>query len=208
MGMKLMVALCVMAVECQALIPLDGSDCIYLGTWGLWSVLSTAVFVTWSGTRVTGPLLIYHDEIGVDPGPAYDIGDSNSDGALVCTSATRPIAGWRVADHDFFNDVSGSISTTRLNQIRAPASDPTVARLSRDNGAVSSSDPDQNGLWACRVNNLPHETPLGGQAHVAANIVFVGIYRRGMGKCMYNVVVFWTAVLSLYVSGHIPCCTE
>jgi hypothetical protein len=131
-------------------------------------------------------MLIYHDEIKVDSGPPYEIGDINADGALVCTSATRPRVSWRLANHSFFNDVAssspGAISTTRLNQIRTLFDDlPNVARLSRDNGAVSSSEPDQNGLWACRVNNLPDEIPLGGQAHVAANTVFVGIYRRGMG---------------------------
>jgi hypothetical protein len=63
-----------------------------------------------------------------------------------------------------------------------------VARLSRDNGAVNSSEPDQNGLWACRVNRLINEAGIGGDEQVAANIVFVGIYRRGMGECMYNVV--------------------
>jgi hypothetical protein len=173
--------LCVAAVECQTLIPLDGSACSYLRTWGCDCILCTAVFVTWNGTNVTGPILIYHDEIEVDSGPTYDIGDINADGALVCTSATRPRVSWRNANHSFFNDVfsssPGAISTTRLNQIRTPFDDlPNVARLSRASSAVSSSEPNQNGLWACRVNRLGSESNIGGDEQVAANIVFVGIY--------------------------------
>ena len=30
-------------------------------------VFYTVVFATWNGTRITGPVLIYHDEIIVDP---------------------------------------------------------------------------------------------------------------------------------------------
>jgi hypothetical protein len=130
-----------------------------------------AVSVTWEGTRVTGPILIYHDEIKVDPGPAYEIGDDiNTDGALVCTSETGPRVSWRKSNLMFVNDVYPlGANITQLNQIRTPFSSvPNVARLSRDNEAVTPSAADQNGLWTCWVKNTS-----------AANI---GIYQRGMGE--------------------------
>ena len=82
------------------------------------------VTVTWNGTRITGPvLIIYHDEIIVDPGPTYSVGDIATPGALVCTSETTSRASWRGSDHLFFGDVDrpGGIRTTLLDQIRTAA---------------------------------------------------------------------------------------
>ena len=133
----------------------------------------TVVFATWNGTRITGPVLIYHDEIIVDPGPTYSFGDIAAPGALVCTSETTIRASWRRADHGFFSDVDrGAISTTNLNQIRTAATaNPNRGRLSRDNENVNPSVAHQNGLWCCRVSG-------GGSA-----FVFAGVYLRGMGEC-------------------------
>jgi hypothetical protein len=76
------------------------SDCAILKLEGCDCILCTAVFVTWEGTRVTGPILICHSEIKVDPWPPpYEIGDPNVDGAPVCTSATRPRIPWRLANN-------------------------------------------------------------------------------------------------------------
>ena len=129
------------------------------------------VNATWNGTRITGPVLIYHDEITIDTGPTYSIGNIAAPGALVCTSETTLRASWRRANHDFFHDVSREISATNLNQIRTGAdATPNRGRLSRDNENVNPSDADQNGLWCCRVNTN-------------SAFVFAGIYRRGMGEC-------------------------
>ena len=134
------------------------------------------MFVTWNGTNITGPVLIYHDEIKVDPGPRYSVGDIAAPGALVCTSGTAARAGWRTTDYEFFSDVGVRINTSTLNQIRTAAdATPNRGRLSRDNEGVNPSDPNQNGLWCCRVS--------GNSADVLANLVFVGVYRRGMGEC-------------------------
>ena len=65
-------------------------------------VFYTVVFATWNGTRITGPVLIYHDEIIVDP--TRSLGVLTAPGALVCTSQSRPRTAWRRADHKFFND--------------------------------------------------------------------------------------------------------
>ena len=136
-------------------------------------VFCIVVTVTWNGTRITGPVLIYHDEIIVDPGPTYSIGNIAAPGALVCTSETAARASWRRSDHEFFGDVDGGvISTTVLNQIRTAATaTPNRGRLSRHNENVNPSDPNQNGLWCCRV--LGHDPAF----------VFAGVYRRGMGEC-------------------------
>ena len=130
------------------------------------------VTVTWNGTRITGPVLIYHDEIIVDPGPTYSFGNSAAPGALVCASENATRASWRRADHLFIGDVTiRLISTTNSNQIRTAAdATPNRGRLSRDNENVNPSAPVQNGLWCCRVS--------GNSA-----FVFAGVYRRGMGEC-------------------------
>ena len=117
-------------------------------------------------------MLIYHDEIIVDPGPTYSFGDNAAPGALVCTSETTQRASWRRADHLFIGDVtSRPISITNLNQIRTAAdATPNRGRLSRDNENVNPSDASQNGLWCCRVSGN-------------TVFVFAGVYRRGMGEC-------------------------
>ena len=117
-------------------------------------------------------MLIYHDEIIVDPGPTYSFGDIAAPGALVCTFETGQRASWQNANHTFFGDVArGAISTTVLNQIRTAAdATPNRGRLSRDNENVNPSAPNQNGLWCCRVA-------------VNSALVFAGVYRRGMGEC-------------------------
>ena len=133
------------------------------------------VTITWNGTRITGPALIYHDEIIVDPGPTYSFGDIAAPGALVCTSGSTTRASWRGSDHAFFGDVDrpGGIRTTLLDQIRTAAdATPNRGRLSRDNENVNPSAPNQNGLWCCRIG--------GGNPE---GFVFVGVYRRGMGEC-------------------------
>ena len=149
------------------------------------SLFTIAVTATWNGTKITGPVLIYHDEIAVDPGPTYSFGDIAAPGALVCTSETRPRAGWRRADHEFFRDVTDAvISMINLNQIRTgPLAVPSHTRLSRANEFVDPSAANQNGLWCCRVNSLGDDD----NDNVVANFVFVGVYRRGMGECTRKV---------------------
>ena len=117
-------------------------------------------------------MLIYHDEIIVDPGPTYSIGNIAAPGALVCTSETTVRAAWRRSDHAFFGDVNGAVSTTNLNQIRTlPSATPNRGRLSRDNENVNPRAAHQNGLWCCRVSSDD------------SALVFAGVYRRGMGEC-------------------------
>ena len=121
-------------------------------------------------------MLIYNDEIILDP--TRTLGDITAPGALVCTSETRVRAGWRSSDHAFFGE---GPRATRLSQVRTGSTDvPSRARLSRDNENVNPSELAQNGLWCCRVQ------ALGDEADVVANLVFAGVYRRGMGECYFR----------------------
>ena len=55
--------------------------------------LFCVVSVTWNGTRVTGPILIYHDEIlAADPTNSVQINDT-APGTLICTSANGAVSG-------------------------------------------------------------------------------------------------------------------
>ena len=131
-------------------------------------------------------MLIYHDEIKVDPelpdGETYAIGDIAAPGALVCTSETVIRAAWRMANHEYFPDISNHtiFSMDLLNQIRTNLTErPSRARLSRGGEAVNPVASNQSGLWACRVNwTNPHIYTCPD----LSNIIFVGIYRRGQGE--------------------------
>ena len=126
--------------------------------------------MTWNGTTLTGPTLIYHDELildGTNPRP-LDIGDVNRTGALVCRSETRVRASWRTTDGSFFPDTTSRTGT--IQQIRTDSTTvPSLSRLSRGTTNVLT-DINNNGLFTCRVHND------------ATSFVHVGIYARGGGE--------------------------
>ena len=136
-----------------------------------------AVSVTWNGATLTGPTLIYHDELildGTNPTP-FDIGNVDRPGALVCRSETRVRAAWRTTDGVYFfgtPDLTGTIQQTRTDSSTVPS----LSRLSRGTTDVET-DSKWNGLFTCRVNYL-----AGDLADVLANFVHVGIYVRGGGE--------------------------
>ena len=151
------------------------------------SFFLTCVTVTafWEGAEITGPILLYHDEITVDTGPSYAIGQFNRSGALVCQSTGRNRVAWRDAEGVFFQDVNiyGLTSTTNYQMIRNPSADlPSLARLTRANANVIPTASSQNGLWLCRVHSIPAEGEEGLQ-RVLSNFRFAGLYRRAHGKC-------------------------
>lgn len=137
-----------------------------------------AVSVTWNGTAITAPVLIYHEEVLADPEPPYLLGDDlNRTGALVCRSESRTRAAWRYTDGEFFDDV-----TIRMNprggyqQIRSDnVTVPSVSRLSRVSPTAAN---EINGLWTCRVQVIDED----GLQDVLDNFVFVGLYHRGEGE--------------------------
>ncbi len=57
----------------------------------------SAVSVTWNGTTITGPVLIYKDELPIDPN-ANTIGNSNGAGVLICRSEDSASTTWHFID--------------------------------------------------------------------------------------------------------------
>lgn len=101
------------------------------------------VSVTWNGNAVTGPVLIYHDEIALSSGSA---------GSLVCTSDSGTTT-WHLADGTVVNSDS-------LSVFFQTTSSPRVSTLLR---RVNSSvmTPDHNGLWTCQMSGVGEIIPVG-----------------------------------------------
>ena len=133
--------------------------------------------LTWEGNLVTGPILIYHDELRLDGNNNPMLGDLDGPGALSCRSQTRPRVFWRNTEGNSFPDTdSGGLND--INQIRnGPTDVPSITRLSR--GTATSPTGNQfDGLLFCRVNVV-------GDVHdVLANFRYVGLYnRQRSGMC-------------------------
>lgn len=124
------------------------------------------VFSTWNGTNITGPVLIYQDEI-----LANDTGISGSDltvdldnnGSLVCRAESQTVVGWRTPlDRRVSSDDDND-----FKQIRTAAGEnPSISRLSLTRAGVSRDDRASNGLWTCRLSGTEE-------------LVHVGVYGRG-----------------------------
>ena len=124
--------------------------------------------MTWNGTTITSPVLIYQDEILVDPTGV--ISTISSLPVLVCTSQDQTGVNWHLPGGDLVNiglPFSFSLSGD-FNQFRSTAG--TVSGLSRNRTDVVCTDAATNGLWTCRLNGE------------ASGAVSVGIYARGGGK--------------------------
>ena len=106
------------------------------------------VTVAWNGSNITGPVLIYHDELVVD---------NCTNGTLICTSQDQYRVGWH-------NAVGTLIGGGDFEQIRTECEEyPSVSRLSITR-EVSRSDAPANGLWTCRLNgeaSAPTPFPVG-----------------------------------------------
>ena len=138
--------------------------------------LCCTVTVTWNGTLVIGPILIYHDEVRLDGNNNPMLGDLDGPGALVCRSQTRPRAGWRMTNLSFVQE-----SGNDINQIQNGADDvPNISRLSR--GTTNPLE-NFNGILMCRVDTR------GDPSDVLANLNFVGFYNRVPGKFQTHIIV-------------------
>ena len=127
-----------------------------------------AVSVIWNGTVVTGPILIYHDEILLDHFTVATVENSNGPGDLVCRSGNHEEARWR-------NPNGHNVPRTgNYRQVDSAAGVPSLSRLSTPNTLTGS---DVNGLWICQVVNsdIPEQDIL-------ENFNYVGIYNRGDGE--------------------------
>ena len=123
--------------------------------------------VTWNGTSITGPVLIYQDELVVDDSTSPTATPTRN-GILECTSQNQHRVGWHLPRAGLISD---NAATGDFRQIRTgPGVTPSVSRLSVGREDVSSNDATDNGLWTCRLNG-------------AFNGSFpVGIYSRGGGE--------------------------
>ena len=129
-----------------------------------------------NGTTITGPILIYHDEIGSDTTiPTDEI--SNSPGDLVCRSASIGRTFWRDPTGDSLREAP----TSTFYYVRTPSSDPQthpfLARLTTMD-YLDTTDSTINGLWIC---------PLGftgdiEEQDVIDSFIYVGIYSRNSGE--------------------------
>ena len=129
-------------------------------------VVIITVSVTWKGSDINGPKLIYQDEMNDNP--------------LFCVSSSQSQVGWHYASGQL---VSTASMTNHYRQERnSTGTIPSKAKLiaNRPNDALTSTA--GNGLWSCRLNaSFPGAVP-------------VGIYARGGGKiifCVHAVADLW-----------------
>ena len=108
--------------------------------------------MTWNGTTITGPVLIYHDEVLTDMETPYTVGDTNRPGALVCwsTKIRAYYAAW-YWPHDNFVLIPGK--NRDFHQVRTQ--DRRISLLSRTAAytAAAANGTNRNGLWTCRVHD-------------------------------------------------------
>ena len=125
--------------------------------------------MTWNGTRITGPILIYHDEILEDnTNIPPTIENSNDPGDLVCRSGHHEEARWRRS-----SGVTALIDGDYHRVQSSPGSLPSLSRLSTIED-LTSTDPQYNGLWVCVLQN----DTLINEQDLIDNFVYVGIYSR------------------------------
>ena len=90
-----------------------------------------AVSVIWNGTVITGPILIYHDEILLDHDTISTVENSNGPGDLVCRSENHEEARW-------CNPNGHNVPRTgTYRQVDSAAGVPSLSRLS----IYSNQDP-------------------------------------------------------------------
>ena len=131
------------------------------------------VTVTWNGTTVTGPVLIYQDELVSDNRDNVQT-DPALDGTLICRHERMAQVGWHFAN-------GGTLSTNTEFHFRQRRTEttatPSVSRLTTNQEDQPLENVIANGLWTCRLNG----DFLGA--------IPVGIYIRGGGKNYYDAFI-------------------
>ena len=117
-------------------------------------VIIITVSVTWKGSDINGPKLIYQDEMHDNP--------------LFCVSSSQSRVGWHSAGGQLVSTTS--ITNHYRQEKTSTGTIPSKAKLiaNRPNDPLTSTA--GNGLWSCRLN-----AGFGGA-------VPVGLYARGGGK--------------------------
>ena len=125
-----------------------------------------AVTVTWNGTTVTGPVLIFQDELDRDD--RSNVLATPRDGTVICRSENQASVGWNSANGVLISPTS---TTNHFRQRRTSSSaTPSVSRLTTNRPDQALLSGAFNGLWTCQLNG-----DLNGA-------VPVGIYARGGGE--------------------------
>ncbi len=126
--------------------------------------------MTWNGTTVDGPVLIYHDELILinDTDVLTIITDPDGPGNLVCRSTQSITPSWRLTD------ASAVLSTGEGNTFRQIVEIETPFILSLLTRRVSQirTDPLTNGLWFCDSGVMD------------TSRIHVGIFSRASGKVL------------------------
>ena len=130
------------------------------------------VTVTWNGTTITGPVLIFQDELVRDD--HTNVLATHVDGTVICRSESQARVGWHFADGAL---VSTASTTFHFRQRRTSSSaTPSVSRLTTNRPDEALTSAAANGLWSCRLNAG------------FSTAVPVGIYARGGGEEVYTVL--------------------
>ena len=118
------------------------------------------VTLTWNGNAITGPELIYQNELG----------------SVVCRSDNSSQVGWHFANGALVPPTG--LTDPHFQQIRTSSSaTPSVSSLINNRPDQASISAAANGLWTCRLN--------GG----FSTAVPVGIYARGRGGKYFCMVL-------------------
>ena len=122
--------------------------------------------VTWNGTTITGPVLIFQDELVRDD--RTNVLATPVDGTLICRSENQAQVGWHFASGAL---IYTSSTTNHFRQRRTSSSaTPSVSRLTTNRPDEALTSAEANGLWTCRLNGA------------GSTAVPVGIYARGGGE--------------------------
>lgn len=125
-------------------------------------VKAGSVYVTWNGTKITEPLMIFEDEIVlINNTEIPDISNFTRPGALICISQSASAVAWYFANGTQIPDAP---ATTIFQQTREIAN---ISRslLSRGAGSVNFSDGFGGGLFICRLNITTDGEVLVGISH-------------------------------------------
>ena len=139
------------------------------------------VTVTWNGTTITSPVLIFQDELVRDD--RTNVLATPMNGTVICRSENQAQVGWQFANNVL---VSTTSTTNHFRQRRTSSSQtPSVSRLTTNRPDEAITSAAANGLWTCRLNvGLSTAVP-------------VGIYARGGGDNVY-LLTFLDIVLILH----------
>ena len=147
------------------------------------------VTVTWNGKTITGPVLVFQDELVRDD--RTNVLATPMHGTVICRSENQTQVGWHFAPINNANGVlvSTSSTTNHFRQRRTSSSTtPSVSRLTTNRPDEALIIAEANGLWSCRLNGS------------IITAVPVGIYARGGGERYFT--RWYTLFVRLYICTY------